>query len=66
MNSSSRTSRRSTLALDAAAAHQLELDWAMVERPAVRPRFRNFPFADDLAPAESPLPNRTEKRPLAA
>ena len=54
------------LPLTPAALRGIQLEFAMVERPAPRVRFINFPLADDEAVTVEPRTMRQEKRPLAA
>lgn len=56
-----------SLALDSAAARQLEFAWSHVEQPAVSPvRFLNFPCSGPAPTPRAARRTRTEKRPLAA
>ncbi len=46
-------------------ARRVQLEWEMIESPAPRSRFLDFPLAGDTPPPP-PTPARKEKRPLAA
>jgi hypothetical protein len=54
------------LPLTPAALRGIQLEFAMVESPAPRARFINFPFVDDQAPVAAAASKRAEKRQLAA
>ncbi len=56
-----------SLALDSAAARQLQFSWSHVEQPTASPaRFLNFPCAGPASTPRAARRTRTEKRPLAA
>lgn len=56
-----------SLALDSAAARQLQFTWSQVEQPAASPaRFLNFPCTSSASVTRAGRRTRTEKRPLAA
>ncbi len=56
-----------SLALDSAAARQLQFAWSHVEQPAAsRASFLNFPCSGPAPAPRAARRTRTEKRPLAA
>lgn len=56
-----------SLALDSAAARQLQFTWSHVEQPAASPaRFLNFPCSSPAPAPRAARRSRMEKRPLAA
>jgi len=54
------------LPLTPAALRGIQLEFAMVESPAPRARFINFPLADDEAVTAEPRTTRKQERRLAA
>ena len=54
------------LPLTPAALRGIQLEFAMIESPAPRARFLDFPLADETAPMVTTNHKRREKRPLAA
>jgi hypothetical protein len=69
MNLPSHPKNYGRLALSATLVRSIQLEWAMIESPAPRPRFLNFPLADDpvSAPVAAAAPvAREEKGELAA
>ena len=69
MNSSFSRKTYGILPLSAEFKRGVQLEWAMVESPAPRARFLNFPLADEAPVPMPPKAHRRiakEKRPLAA
>ncbi len=66
MNSQSSRKTHGIRLLTPAAIRGIQLEFAMIESPAPRARFQNFPFVAHEAPGTAPASKRTEKRALAA
>ena len=66
MNSKSSRPTYGILPLTSANVREIQLGFAMIETPAPRSRFLNFPLADEALSAEPARTIRREKRSLAA